>query len=43
VALTVFLVGVWFTTPPDVLEAARKKREEPESGDPTGEVPLAMR
>ncbi len=42
-SLTVFLVGVWFTTPPDVLEAARKKREEPEGDDHTGEVPLALR
>lgn len=39
-SLTVFLVGVWFTTPPEVIEAARKKREEPDGDDAT---PPSMR
>lgn len=39
-ALTVFLVGVWFTTPPEVLAAAKRRQIEAETG---GDVPLALR
>ena len=39
-SLTVFLVGVWFTTPPEVLEAARRKREDVGDDDAT---PPSMR
>ena len=38
-AFTVFLVGVWFTTPPSVLEEAKRTREEADTND----VPLALR
>ena len=39
-SLTVFAVGVWFKTPADVLEAARRKREESHDDDST---PPALR
>lgn len=39
-ALTVVLVGVWFTTPPEVLSAAKRREQEAET---EGDVPLALR
>ena len=39
-SLTVFLVGVWFTTPASVLASAKQSAEEAESGE---DVPLALR
>jgi Na+/proline symporter len=39
-ALTVVAVGIWFTTPPEVLESARQKAED---ADHTGDVPLDLR
>lgn len=39
-SFTVFLVGVWFTTPPAVLAAASRRAAEADSED---DVPLALR
>jgi SSS family transporter len=39
-ALTVFAVGVWFTTPPEVLAAAGRRAEHADRDD---DVPLALR
>lgn len=39
-ALTVLAVGIWFKTPPEVLEAARRKAED---ADHTGDVPMDLR
>jgi Na+/proline symporter len=39
-ATVVILVGIWFKTPPAVLEAARKKAED---ADHTGDIPLDLR
>jgi SSS family transporter len=39
-SLTVFLVGVWFTTPPEVLASAKRRGED---ADSSGDVPLALR
>ena len=40
-SLTVFAVGVWFKTPADVLEAARRKREDSDGDDDA--TPPSMR
>ena len=39
-AVVVFCVGVLFSTPPEVLESARRKREQAERGEDT---PMALR
>jgi solute:Na+ symporter, SSS family len=39
-SLTVFLVGVWFKTPPEVIAAAKRKIESSDSDD---HLPPSMR
>jgi SSS family solute:Na+ symporter len=39
-SLTVFLIGMWFTTPPEVLVAAKQRAAEADSDE---DIPLALR